>query len=63
MWVKAHVNEIGQQSNISLTKGSGLQISENCRKAIKETINSSVFIPANYKGITVPSTYIEPFGN
>ena len=63
VWVKAHVNEIGQQSNVSLTKGSGLQISEKCRKAIEETINSSIFIPANYKGVTVPSTYIEPFGN
>lgn len=60
---RAHVAADGMQSSIKVTHGSGIPISNKCNKAIVETIEKSVFIPAYADGEAVPSSYLEAFGN
>lgn len=61
--VRAHVAADGTQSSIKVTHGNGIPISAKCSKAIAETIEQSVFIPAYADGEAVPSSYLEAFGN
>jgi len=60
---RAHVAADGTQSSVTVTNGSGIPISDKCNKAIVETIEQSVFIPAYADGESVPSSYLEAFGN
>lgn len=60
---RAHIAANGEQSSINITHGSGLPISDTCRRAIVETLEQSVFIPAYADGEPVPSSYLEAFGN
>ncbi|MDH4107547.1 MAG: hypothetical protein OEW35_04475 [Gammaproteobacteria bacterium] len=60
---KAHVSFEGVPSSISVSEGAGLPITDNCRRAITDTLNQSLYIPAMVDGEAVPSTYTEPFGN
>ena len=64
VWAKAHVDETGRQSSISLLPGEGSPpVTEKCRAAIVATIEASQFTPAYADGEPVPSSFIEPFGN
>lgn len=60
---RAHVAADGRQSSVKVTHGSGIPINNKCNKAIVETIEQSVFIPAYADGEAVPSSYLEAFGN
>ena len=60
---KAHVSFEGVPSSASVSDGAGLPISDTCRRAIIDTLQRSLYIPATVDGETVPSTYTEPFGN
>lgn len=60
---KAHISFEGIPSAISIGDGSGLPITEKCRAGILRTLEQSLYTPAMDDGETVPSTYIEPFGN
>ena len=61
--VKAHVDEQGAVSNISLSHGGGIVPPASCQDAIIAGIAASEFIPAMADGIPVPSTFAEPFSN
>ncbi|MDZ7643420.1 MAG: hypothetical protein U5K76_03825 [Woeseiaceae bacterium] len=63
VWAKAHVAPDGTASSFSIVPGEGAAITENCREAILATLNESVYLPAMDDGETVPSSFIEPFGN
>ena len=64
VWAKAHVDESGRQSSISLIPGEGSPpITEKCRAGIVATLEASAFTPAYADGEPVPSSFIEPFGN
>lgn len=60
---RAHIAADGTQSSVKVTHGSGIPINNKCNKAIVETIEQSVFIPAYADGEAVPSSYLEAFGN
>ena len=60
---KLHVAYDGMPSSISITHGSGINISNTCEQAIIETLQQSDFVPALADGQPVPSTYVEAFGN
>lgn len=60
---RAHVNEMGKASNISLSHGGGIVPPVACQDAIIRNIAESEFIPAFADGVAVPSTYAEPFSN
>ena len=60
---RAHVAADGRQSSVKVTHGSGIPINNKCNKAIVETIEQSVFIPAYADGEAVPSSYLEAFGD
>jgi len=65
-WVvlaRAHVNDQGVASSVTLGHGSGIVPTGTCQQAIVDTITSSQFAPAYVDGIAVPSSYVEPFGN
>jgi len=63
VWAKAHVNEAGRQSSISVVPGDGPPVTERCQSAIVATLQESRFTPAFADGEPVPSSFIEPFGN
>lgn len=64
VWAKAHVDETGRQSSISIQRGEGSPpITDTCRDAIVATLEESRFTPAYADGEPVPSSFIEPFGN
>jgi hypothetical protein len=63
VWLKAHVDPDGRQSNLSLTHGGGLTPTPRCQQAILDTVAGSLFFPALADGKPVQSTYVEPFGN
>lgn len=63
VWLKAHVDPDGQQSNTSLTHGGGLDPTPRCKQAILDSVADSLFFPALADGEPVQSTYVEPFGN
>jgi len=60
---RAHVADDGSQSDIAVTHGNGIPISNRCKQAIVETMEQSPFIPAYADGEPVPSSYMEAFGN
>ena len=60
---KAHVSEEGIASSVDLEHGSGIVPTGLCQQAIVETIAGSQFAPATIDGVSVPSSYSEPFGN
>jgi hypothetical protein len=61
--VRAHVNELGKASSISLSHGGGIVPPIACQDAIIRNIAESEYIPAFADGVAVPSTYAEPFSN
>lgn len=63
VWLKAHVDPDGRQSNMSLTHGGGLNPTPRCQQAILDAVSESLFFPALADGEPVQSTYVEPFGN
>lgn len=60
---RANVDFDGTPSSVSLQHMDGIRITEKCSTAIEQNLLASAFIPAEVDGETVPSTYIEPFGN
>ncbi|MBT8078976.1 MAG: hypothetical protein KJO31_10395 [Gammaproteobacteria bacterium] len=60
---KAHVNEQGKASNVSLSHSGGIIPPVACQDAIIKNLIDSRYIPAFADGIPVPSTFAEPFSN
>jgi len=63
VYVRAHVNEEGVASSVSLVHGGGIVPTGNCQQALINTITSSPFAPATVDGEPVPSSYVESFGH
>ena len=60
---KAHVDDQGKPSSISLSHGSGIVPPVACQDAIIRNIAESRYVPAFVDGVAVPSTFAEPFSN
>jgi len=60
---RAHVAYDGIISSIAITHGSGISISKQCEQAIVTTMENSIYMPAYSDGESVPSSYLEAFGN
>ena len=60
---KTHVAPSGQASNANLKLLNGIKISDKCANSILSSLNHSQYIPAFKANNTLPSTYIELFGN
>ncbi len=60
---KAHVNELGQSSHVSLEHGGGIIPPIACQDAITRNILNSLYIPAFADDMPVPSTFVEPYSN
>ncbi len=60
---RAHVAYDGIISSIAITHGSGISISKQCEQAIVTTMENSIYMPAYADGESVPSSYLEAFGN
>lgn len=60
---RANVDYDGTPGAVTIQPGTGIPITETCRSALEQTMLNSRFIPAFADGESVPSTYLEPFGN
>lgn len=60
---RAHVDTEGKASSVTLTHGGGIVPPVACQDAIIRNIAESAYIPAFVDGVSVPSTFLEPFGN
>lgn len=61
--VRAFLGEDGHTESPSIERLSGIMPAPDCQTAIKETILSSLYIPAMADGYAVPSAFVETFGN
>lgn len=61
--VRANVDFDGTPSAASVTHLNGIAITDKCQQAIVDSVLASRFIPAYADGESVPSTFVEPFGN
>ena len=61
--VRANVDYDGTPSAASVTHLNGINVTEKCEQAIINSVLESRFVPAHAGDETVPSTFVEPFGN
>ncbi len=60
---RGNVDYDGTPGAVSIEHGTGIPITDTCRAALEENLLNSRFIPAFADGESVPSTFVEPFGN
>ena len=60
---RANVDYDGTPGAVTIEHGTGIAITDACREALEQNMLDSRFIPAFADGESVPSTFIEPFGN
>ena len=60
---RANVDYDGTPGAVTIEHGTGIPITDACREALEANMLNSRFIPAFADGESVPSTFVEPFGN
>ena len=60
---KANVDFEGTPSAVSIVHADGIPITQRCEQALIDNLLASQFVPAIADGESVPSTFVEPFGN